>query len=350
MTGAPTIRTLVADDSNLDRARLVTLLRSDPAFEVVGDARSFAEVLELARQLRPDVIAMGACLPKQGGFEATKEIMIEMPTPIVIVSDETDARQVKVSILALRAGALAVVAKPSLQSGLEPDGQRLLSTLKAMSQVRVIRHWREKPHISLSVRPVPPSKMPPRIIAMAASTGGPAAFERILSDLPADFQSPILIVQHIADGFVNGLVSWLNTVCSLKVKVAVNGEPLSPHTVYVAPDGNHLGVSRRSEILLSQDAPIGGFRPSATFLFESVAKVFGSSAVHVILTGMGQDGVAGLVVAHRLGGKILAQDEMSSVVSGMPSAAINAQIVDRVLPLASIAHELTTITDMARIS
>jgi two-component system chemotaxis response regulator CheB len=347
----PAIRTLVADGSVTERARLIALLRSDPEIEVVGEASRGAETVAMTKRLRPTVIAMGAQLPQDGGFEATKEIMIEMPTPIVIISDETDARQVEVSILALRAGALAVVSRPPAANGSKPDlaDQRLVSTVKAMSQVKVVRRWRTRPETPPQ-RPVAASDVPARVIAMAASTGGPAALERILSELPPDFRPPILIVQHIASGFIDGLVNWLNAVSSLKVKVAANGESLLPHTVYVAPDGNHLGVSSRSKVLLSQAEPIGGFRPSATFLFESVAKAFGGSAVHVILTGMGEDGVAGLEVAHKLKGTVLAQDEASSVVSGMPNAAINARVVDRVVPLTSIAHELIAATDMSRIS
>jgi two-component system chemotaxis response regulator CheB len=136
------------------------------------------------------------------------------------------------------------------------------------------------------------------------------------------------------------LVTWLNAVCSLKVKAAVHGEPILPHMVYVAPDGSHLGVSGRTRILLSRAEPIGGFRPSASFLFESVANGFGASSMHVILTGMGQDGVSGLRVARAAGARIVAQDEASSIVFGMPGAAVEAGLVDSVLPLTAVAGEL----------
>jgi two-component system chemotaxis response regulator CheB len=189
---------------------------------------------------------------------------------------------------------------------------------------------------------------PTSIVAVAASTGGPAALQQILSELPADFCLPILVVQHIGSGFVDGLVEWLNSVCSLHVKRATDGELLSPHTVYVAPDDKHLGVSGRSRIVLSQAGQIDGFRPSATFLFESVARAFGASAVHVILTGMGRDGVAGLQVARQCQGTILAQDQASSVVFGMPGAAIDAGLADCVLPLPSIADQLITLAHRSR--
>lgn len=162
----------------------------------------------------------------------------------------------------------------------------------------------------------------------------------MLSELPADFSAPILVVQHISGGFVDGLVTWLNSVCSLKVKLAVDGEPLQPHMVYIAPDDRHLGVSGRSRILLSNAAPIGGFRPSATFLFDSVAKAFGAASAHVILTGMGQDGLPGLREAHAAGARVVAQDEATSVVFGMPGAAVEAGIADRIVPLSAVAAEL----------
>jgi two-component system chemotaxis response regulator CheB len=136
------------------------------------------------------------------------------------------------------------------------------------------------------------------------------------------------------------LVTWLNSVCSLKVKLASDGEPLAPHMVYVAPDDRHLGVSGRSRIQLSRAAPIGGFRPSATFLFESVTKAFGAASAHVILTGMGQDGLPGLRQAHAAGARVVAQDEGTSVVFGMPGAAVEAGVADRVVPLSAIAAEL----------
>jgi two-component system chemotaxis response regulator CheB len=181
-------------------------------------------------------------------------------------------------------------------------------------------------------------------VAIAASTGGPAALQRVLWALPASFPAPILLVQHIAPGFIGSLAASLGAGCALEVKVAVHGEPLLPQRVYVAPDGKHLGVCDRARILLLEAEPVGGFLPSATILFESVARVFGPSSLHVILTGMGRDGVAGLAVARALGGKVLAQDQASSVVFGMPGEAVHAGVVDEVVPLASMAAQLVAMT------
>lgn len=341
MTAPGKIRVLIADGSVVERERMVCALRRDSAIDVVGEIARSGSLVEAVKLLRPDVIALGIHLPAAGGFEATKEIMIEAPTPVVVVSDGDDSDQVQASILALRAGALAAVARPlpPHNGELVSLEQKFVSTIKSMAGVKVVRRWREPPR---SVPQAPLSRLgeQPRVVAIAASTGGPAALQAVLSELPANFPAPILVVQHIAGGFVDGLVTWLNSVCSLKVKIAKDGEPLLPHMVYIAPDDRHLGVSGRSRILLSQSAPIGGFRPSATFLFESVAKAFGAESAHVILTGMGQDGLPGLRQAHAAGARVVAQDEATSVVFGMPGAAVDAGVADRIVPLSAVAAEL----------
>jgi len=340
MTGK--IRVLIADGSVVERERMASTLRRDSAIEVVGEIARSTALVEAVRKLRPDVIALGIHLPGGGGFEATKEIMIEVPTPVVVVSDGDDSGQVQASILALRAGALAAVGRPlpPHNGELVSPEQKFIATIKNMAGVKVVRRWRDQPSRPVSPVPLPRLGEQPRIVAIAASTGGPAALQAVLSELPPAFPAPILVVQHISGGFVDGLVTWLNSVCSLKVKIATDGEPLLPHVVYVAPDDQHLGVAGRARILLSRSAPIGGFRPSATFLFESVANAFGAASAHVILTGMGQDGLPGLRKAHAAGARVVAQDEGTSVVFGMPGAAVEAGIADRVAPLSGIAAEL----------
>ena len=210
-----------------------------------------------------------------------------------------------------------------------------------MAHVKVVRHWRStsRPTPAESAPPPAPSERP-RLVAVATSTGGPPALQTLLSGLPGDFEAPILVVQHITKGFTAGLATWLNTVCNLQVKVAEHGDRLAPHTVYVAPDDRHLGVANRHVVALSSAPPVGGFRPAGTFLFESAARVFGAATLAVILTGMGEDGVAGLRAVRRAGGRIIAQDEETSVVYGMPGAAVAAGLADQVLPLDRIAGRL----------
>jgi two-component system chemotaxis response regulator CheB len=340
------IRVLVADDSPTARALLVAILTSDPDIEVVGEARDGVEAVEKTQALRPDVVTMDLRMPRLDGFEATKEIMITAPTRIVIITASALAGEVEGSMHALKAGALTVLPKPAgpQDPDFEVSARQLLSTIKAMSQVKVVRHWRPTsgpgPAPAAAGRAPPGPQVRSRVVVLATSTGGPAALHRLLSALPADFPVPLLAVQHITAGFITGLADWLNKSSELRVKVAEDGEPLVPGTVYFAPDDRHLGISPQGAVALACTPPVGGFRPSGTSLFEAAARVYGAAAVAVILTGMGDDGVAGLRAVRRAGGRILAQDEQSSVVFGMPAAAAAEGLADQVLPLEEIAPRL----------
>lgn len=341
------IRALVADDSETARALLSGILSADPGIEVVGEAKDGLEALALARRLRPDVITMDIQMPGLSGFEATERMIRESPIPIVIVSG-LDVRDVAYSLEALRAGALALLPKPgSPGTGTfaEQSGH-FVATVKAMAQVRLVRR-RAEPQ-KQKVPPLAPPARPrravrPRAVGMVASTGGPAALHRILGALPADFPLPILVVQHIAIGFSEGLASWLDSASPLSVQVARDGEPLRPGRVYVAPDNRHLGIGPDRRILLSDAPPVAGFRPSGTFLFETMARVFGPASLGVVLTGMGRDGADGLRLVRQAGGTVLAQDEATSDVFGMPAEVIREGIADHVLPLHSIATQLTNL-------
>jgi two-component system chemotaxis response regulator CheB len=337
------IRVLVVDDSATARALLLEIFRRDPEIRTAGEAKDGVEAVEMTQRLRPDLVTMDMRMPRMDGFAATKEIMIVAPTPIVIVSASMKEREVEAAMQSLRAGAVALLRKPPGPESpdFEEAAVKLVAMVKAMAQVKVVRHWRSvtRPEPPLRTAPPRPARAKP-VVAIAASTGGPAALHQILSQLPGDFPAPILVVQHNAPGFMPGLVSWLNASCAVAVKVAESDEPLKPHTAYFAPDEHHLGVSARGTTLLSNGPPISGFRPSATFLFDSAARVYGGSIVAVILTGMGEDGVAGLRVIRETGGRIIAQDESSSVVWGMPGAAVAAGLPHLLLPLEEIPSRL----------
>jgi two-component system chemotaxis response regulator CheB len=223
-----------------------------------------------------------------------------------------------------------------------------VEVVKTMSQVKVVRHWRNVPSAPARparLREARRSRSQPkiRVVAVAASTGGPAALRELLEHLPDDFPASVLIVQHITHGFTAGLAAWLDLRTELRVKVAEEGEPLAARTVYFAPEDRHLDVSVQGIVALSAAPPVGGFRPSGTFLFEAAARTFGASAVAVILTGMGEDGVAGLRAVRQAGGRVLAQDQASSAVFGMPGAALAAGLVDEVLPPDAIAARLAAL-------
>jgi len=338
------IRALVADDSPTARSILAALLASDPGIEVVGEAEDGNEAVELARRHRPDVITMDIQMPHRNGFEATQRIMNELPTPIVICSS-LDVRDVAISLEALRAGALAVLPKPGGPGTqqFEQESRHFVATVKAMSRVRIIRRPAQQhlPPPELLVRPRVRRDLRPEVVGIVASTGGPAALHEILSRLPRDFPLPVLVVQHIAIGFAEGLASWLDGASPLTVKVAEEGERLRGGTVYVAPDNRHLGASGDGRVILSDAPPVGGFRPSGTFLFESLARSFGPAAVGLVLTGMGRDGADGLRTLRNAGGTVVAQDEATCDVFGMPAAAIATGGADYVLPVQAIAAQLT---------
>jgi two-component system chemotaxis response regulator CheB len=332
------IRVLVAEDSDTARALLVEMLRDDSEIKVVGEARDGAEAIEMACQLDPDLVTMDIQMPKVDGFTAIQEIMTSKPVPIVVISALTSLSEAEAVARALSCGALTVLRKPSgvRAPDFDASAHALIATIKAMAGVKVVRHRPQRSFATTS-RHFETRHTSFHVVAIAASTGGPAALESLLSALPPKFPTPILVVQHITAGFVQGLVAWLNTHVHSSVKLAEQGEELSAGTIYFAPDDYHLGINPNFSVVLSSDAPIGGFRPSATFLFESAANACGASTLAVILTGMGDDGLKGLRAVGKRGGCIIAQDEETSVVFGMPAVAIEAGIVDVVLPLDEIA-------------
>ncbi len=348
------LRVLITDDSPTARELIQGILGADPGIEIVGCATNGAEAVRLTDELHPDVVTMDIHMPVLNGLEATAQIMAQCPTPIVIVSATTLVHDVEWAMSALQAGALTLLMKPSGPNtpGFDAAAKELVETVKAMAGVKVVRRRdRAAPRaqFELQVEPeVEPSVTPAvtrgiRVIAMAASTGGPPALLKILSCLPADFPVPVLIVQHIASGFTEGFVTWLDVALPLSVKMAEQHERLRGGVVYVAPENQHLGVAGGRQILLSDAGRIGGFRPSATHLFESVGRMYHKQSIGVILTGMGNDGVDGLCTLKSSGGHVIAQDEQSSVVFGMPGEANKAGIVDALLPLDQICDEIMRI-------
>lgn len=339
------IRVGIVDDSQTAQELLRSVLERDREIRVVASASSGQEAVTMARKSRPDVILMDVHMPGMNGFEATRQIMSQTPTPIVIVSSTSVIEEAHTALRSLEAGALTIHVKPPAPT--HPDFERiaedLVLTVKAVADVRVVRRRAlraaDSPLEVATECGSATGRRPPRLIAIAASTGGPKALVSILAELPADFPVPILIVQHIASGFTVALVEWLNSATPLEVKLAERDEPLQAGVVYVAPEEAHLGVSaQQTAILDTQTPPIMGFRPSATYLFRSIAESCGNTALGVVLTGMGRDGVEGLSALKSAGSEVIAQDEQSSVVFGMPAAALAAGVVDRVLPLDRIAE------------
>jgi len=354
------IKVLVVEDSAVVRELLVHLLNSDPEMTVVGTAHNGEEALEFVKRHKPDVITMDINMPRMNGFEATRKIMETAPAPIVIVSGSWDASEVDTTFRALEAGALTAVARPQGPGHPEHEGtaRELIQTVKLMSEVKVVRRWSRVRESGGSGQGESGVSIPPgvkqearaetEIVSLGASTGGPMVLHAILSQLPKDFPLPVLIVQHMAPGFIQGFAAWLGPVSGIPIKVAGDGEPLQPGHAYLAPDGFQMGVTRDGRIALSRAQAENGLRPSVSYLFRSVAEVYGRRAAAVLLTGMGTDGAAELKALHERGALTIAQDQNTSVVFGMPGEAVRLGAASYVLPPEKIAAALASFASEGR--
>lgn len=341
------IRVVVVDDSPTVQNFLSSIL-TEAGMKVIATGNDGRDALRLAKELKPDVMTLDIRMPNMDGFDATRRIMREQPTPIVIVSGSMKYSDVELTFQALQAGALAVLKKPGLS---DPQTcEKLVQTVQAMAGVRVIHHWGRMEN----VQPKPQAtleSMTPRlldasryqelkVIGIASSTGGPSALATVLGDLPANYPFPILVVQHVSPGFTTGLVEWLGSVTKMQVDIAAHGDRLRPGTIFFAPDDYHLQVTRGNEIELSHNPPYKGLRPSANPLFESLARYYGKKSMGIILTGMGDDGANGMELLHHAGGFTIAQDQESCVVYGMPKEAAIRNAVDVQMNLGEIASFL----------
>lgn len=342
------IRVLVVEDSMVDRELLVHILNSDPAIRVVATVNNGREAVKAVAQEKPDLITMDVHMPGMDGFETTRAIMETNPVPIVIVTATFDMQQLDTSFQAIEAGALAVLQKPHGPGHRDHERQAraLIDKVKLMSEVRVVRRWARIGGKQLQCRqdPTPDitSRHPPiHIVAIGASTGGPPVIQKILSELPRDFAPPVLIVQHMAEGFILGFTEWLGQTSALPVHVAFHGSIARPGHVYIAPDGRQMKIDHGGRILCVADPPENGLRPSVSYLFRSVAQVFGKSGLGVLLTGMGKDGAVELKLMRAGGAVTIVQNEESSAVFGMPGEAVKLGAARYILPADRIAAVLT---------
>ncbi|MCA2981070.1 MAG: chemotaxis-specific protein-glutamate methyltransferase CheB [Myxococcaceae bacterium] len=326
---------LVVDDSPLCRQLIIDAITQDPDVEVVGFAADGEEAIRLVAELKPQVITMDVDMPVLDGLSACERIMSELPTPILVLTADPQNQAPALTHRALAAGALALQVKPALDAG--PDAWNLAREVKLLSTVKVIRHLRgvKRPGAP-AVSAAPPEAAlsgasPVGLVVVAASTGGPQVVHKLVSELPVDFPAPVLLVQHINAAFADSLVGWLGASARLKVRAARDGDLLAPGTVLVAPPGAHLTIPSRGRVAVTQGVPRDGYLPSASMLLESAAKTYGKRVVGVILTGMGTDGVDGLAAVRAAGGTTVAQSQESSVVFGMPGAAIAHGVVDHVV-------------------
>ncbi|HEX5749994.1 MAG TPA: chemotaxis-specific protein-glutamate methyltransferase CheB [Archangium sp.] len=340
------VSVLVVDDSHICRQLICEALGRDPDLEVVGTCANGKEALEAARELRPQVITMDVEMPVMDGLTAVEHIMAEVPTPILMLTADPRQQAPELTCRALELGALALQIKPAIDAGTE--AWNLSREVKLLSSVRVIRHIhnskQRRPPLpgtgGAAVTPAQPVGMPYGVLAVASSTGGPQVLFRMLSELPADFPTPIVIVQHINAAFSESLAGWLANSSKLKVRLATDGEQLLPGNVLIAPPGQHMSIPFRGRVALRPGVERDGHMPSGTVLLESAAKAYGRRTLGLILTGMGEDGADGMLAIKQAGGLTLAQNEESCVVFGMPGASVARKAVDHLVHGDDIAGAL----------
>jgi two-component system, chemotaxis family, protein-glutamate methylesterase/glutaminase len=336
---------LIVDDSPVARGLLSHLLEAEPGLHVMGAVESGHAAMAFLQQQKPDVVLMDIVMPRLDGFETTRQIMETNPLPIVICTGASDPREMATTFRSMEAGALACVGKPVSREHPEFEAlaSELIQTIKLMAEVKVVRRW-SKTRLTAatpSASVLDESSPAPGIVGIGASTGGPPVLQTILSGLPKDFRVPLLVVQHIAPGFLSGLIEWLNQTTGLRIQIASHGTlPLAGH-VYFAPDDLHLGLSPNFRLRLTREEPENGLRPAVSYLFRSLAESCGSRAIGVLLSGMGKDGAVELRLMRDHGAITIAQDKETSVVHGMPGEAISLGGATHVLPGEKIADMLT---------
>ena len=387
---AAKVSVLLVDESATSRRQLRSALQATDEFVVVSEARSCREAVALVEQFRPSTVLMHLGAPVAAGLDAIEQIMAARPTPIVVYSDERGTAGGDNAVMALSAGAIEVVARPGLGSTARLDeyADDLRRLLRAASRIRVITHPRGRLRTTIPAngtaangvpgRASPPSRASPtaglscapasggrsttpapgrplaaptgstvtkpsaphgpiRLVAIGASTGGPHALSQILGAFPVDFEPAVLVVQHMADGFIPGLVSWLDSVCAMQVVIAEPGRRLAPGVISVAPSGSNLLVRDTLRTLAEPPRDRQFHVPGIDVAFSSIAEVVGAESIGVLLTGMGRDGAAGLKALRETGATTIGQDEATSAVYGMPAVAWTLGAVEHQLPLGEIA-------------
>ncbi|MGE0091162.1 MAG: chemotaxis-specific protein-glutamate methyltransferase CheB [Bacteroidales bacterium] len=345
------IKVLIADDSALVRRLLSEILSADPSFEIIAHASNGEEAVRYAKVFKPDIISMDMIMPVMDGLEATKEIMQNLPIPIVIVSSIYKDQDKILAIKELEAGAVAVIPKPEGPS--HPDfaetSIKYRNLLKIMSEVKVIKR---KPKARIQEGKCTPQNKrccnleKISLVAIGASAGGPEAIRIILQHLQHPVKVPVVIVQHIDPHFTESYSSWLDSSCSSRVKVAQEGEILTPGTIYIAPGKRHLEITSYKSIKLGEESKEAGWNghiPSIDVFFGSISKSLANETLSVLLSGMGKDGANGLLKLKSSGSYTLIQEKSTCLIYGMPGEAENLGAACKSLPPIEIAMEINNL-------
>ncbi len=335
------IRVLIVDDSYTTREFLKQIIDADPRFQVAGEAANGKDAVEKAATARPDVIIMDLQMPGMNGYEATRAIMETHPVPIIIHSTLVAPEQTENIFKAMKAGAVAVSQKPPGMGhpDFAPLAEKLLRTLQLMAEVKVVRRLKQKiapAGTTAAVRQLIRPASSSRLIAIGASTGGPPVLQTILSQLDPAFAIPMVIVQHIAEGFLEGMVEWLSHSTHLTLTIPKTGESVKNGHVYFAPENHYITISPSRTFRIFRINPQERFKRPISYLFSSVASIYKKNAIGVLLTGMGNDGAAGLKEMKDQGAITLVQDAETAVVFGMPGEAIKLNAHSFKLPPSDI--------------
>ncbi len=357
----PRIRVLIVDDSVVIRRLLTDCLADDPEIEVAGTAASGKIGLAKITQVNPDVVTLDLEMPEMDGIQTLIELRKQYPKLPVIMFSTLTERGAASTLDALTHGASDYVTKPanvgSVQTALQRVREQLIPKIKALCPRHVPEPPppRVRPTASPAARPGGAAKIAParnagpreiEVVTIGVSTGGPNALAAVMGALPADLRVPIVVVQHMPPMFTKLLADRLSAGSPLTIREAAGGETLVPGQVWIAPGDHHMAVTRSAagvKLKLSQGPPENSCRPAVDVLFRSVAETYGPAAVAVVLTGMGQDGLIGASWIKERGGTVLAQDEPSSVVWGMPGYVVRAGLADRVLPLGEVAPTIVAL-------
>ena len=344
------INLLIVEDSLTAQSLLKGIIAEDPSFNVVATVTNGRQAVESVAKLHPDVVSMDINMPEMDGLEATRQIMYNTPVPIVIVSSQYEPSDLALSFSILKAGALTIMPRP--YGPMHPDyrlsARSYRNTLRMMAGIKVAAQ-RKSPslyppnYLEKSVNFFNVSDNSPgqyKILAIGASAGGPLAIQTILSLIPASFPIPIVIVQHIDPNFASGFCDWLNETSTVPVHIAYHGGKMVGGHAYLPPGDNHLSVADDGILRIGKELPERNLRPSVGFLFRSVAAVYGKNSIAVLLSGMGTDGAKELKQLKDLGSLTMAQDELSSLVHGMPGEAIRLGGACIIAPPEDIAREI----------
>lgn len=345
------INVLIVDDSAFMRNALSSMLSSDPEIKVIATARDGLEAIDKVKSLKPDIVTLDIEMPRMDGITALKQIMEDCPVPVMMVSSLT-IEGAKVTLDALELGAVDFIPKnlSDLSINIVKLKEIIIEKVKAIARKGVVK---KRAAAGKTARPVETPKFIPArttgdrkvgLVSIGTSTGGPRALQDIIPRLPKDFPVPITIAQHMPQAFTGPFAERMNQLSQITVKEAEEGESLKPGVVYIAPGRGHMRVMRErgieSVLRISENKEDYIYRPSVDALMQSVSECFPGRALGVILTGMGNDGLQGLLALKKTGGRIFAQNEESCVVYGMPKAVVDAGIADKVLSLEEIAGEI----------